>query len=424
MPEGIITENDLIHVLASDHADIDSIPISQIMSSPVEAIHQNEMLYRALARMDRLDIGHLCVVDDNHVPVGVVSQRNLLQYRARGPNMLSDALEIANDTQTLAAAYARVTGVAEQLLDEGLDGSEIARVIATEMQVLTERAACLATDKMKDDGLGEPPAKYTVLVLGSGGRGESLLNADQDNALIYDDTGSDNDEWFAHFGEHMTRILDTAGLPFCSGQVMISNIQWRGTLTDWEQRIQNWLRRGRNEDLLNVDIFFDMVTVDGDIMAAQRLFQNAVESASKTPTFMNLLAQSVLSVSPRFGFFNRLPNKEGRLDLKRDGLLPLVSFARTLAISIGSLSRATPDRLQDLIAVGKLSEGDGERLIQLHKRLLTLILRQQLQDIKNGITPGTRVDLSTFSRKQYSKLVQELRHLNTMVGEIQSLVVH
>jgi len=420
-PAGILTERDIMRLTAEGNLDMDATSVESVMSSPVESIHQDEMLYRALARMDRLAIAHLCVIDDSNMPVGIVSQRNLLQYRARGPNMLSDALDTANDVHALAAAYGRVTGVAGKLLAEELNGVDIAQVISTELQTLTQRATKLAMSRMEQEGLGAAPADWCVLVLGSGGRGESLLSADQDNALIH--TGSEKDDaWFAQFGEYLADILDAAGLPLCKGKVMISSQQWRGNIDDWNKRISAWIQHARPDDLLNMDIFFDLLPVAGNNSLAQKLHQEAVALASKSHAFINLLAQSVQSVAPQFGFLGRLVVSDGRVDFKRNGLLPLVSFARTIALRTGSTSRATPERLRDSVAAGRLSEGDTQRLIELQKTLLTLILQQQLIDSEEGITVGSNVDIKHLSKREYNHLKHELHHLDTMIGQIQSFI--
>ena len=49
---------------------------------------------------------------------------------------------------------------------------------------MTARAAEIAEAEMIAAGHGPAPADYALLVLGSGGRGESLLAPDQDNALV------------------------------------------------------------------------------------------------------------------------------------------------------------------------------------------------------------------------------------------------
>jgi DNA polymerase-3 subunit epsilon/CBS domain-containing protein len=419
--QGILTENDIMRVTADGKLDMDSAFVEKAMSVPVEVIHQDEMLYRALARMDRLNVSHLCVVDDNSIPSGMVSQRNLLQYRARGSNMLYDAMETANDVHALATAYSHVTGIANQLVSEELNGVEISNVISLELQTLVQRATKLAIDRMDQEGKGAVSCDWCVLVLGSAGRGESLLSADQDNALIH--TGSQSDDaWFAQFGSYLAEILDSAGLPYCNGAVMVSNAQWRGNVEDWNARIAHWIQRARPEDLLNVDIFFDLVPVFGNSELAEQLHKKAVTLASKSHAFINLLADSVKSVTPQFGVFGRLPLVEGRLDLKRNGLLPLVSFARTLALRINSTERRTPQRIHQAVACGRLAEGDAERLIALQKTLLTLILKQQLIDSDAGIPVSTRVDVRRFSKRESNRLKHELHHLDTMVNEVKTFI--
>ena len=68
---------------------------------------------------------------------------------------------------------------------------------------------------MQQDGLGPPPVAYAVLVLGSAGRGESQLAADQDNAIVYAEGGESGpqDAYFEKLAIHMSDILDAAGVP-------------------------------------------------------------------------------------------------------------------------------------------------------------------------------------------------------------------
>ena len=112
----------------------------------------------------------------------------------------------------------------------------------------------------------------------------------------------------------------------------------------------------------------------------------------------------------------------GRLNLKRDGLLPLVSLARTLALRIGSRSRATPERLRDVVAAGRLGEKDAERLIRLHVLILTLILKQQLDDIEQGIPTGNSIIYRDLGRDVQQQLKRGLRRLDMVVNEIQGLM--
>jgi len=417
VPRGIVTERDLLRATAQAELDFDTAQVEQIMSRSVESMRSGELIYRALGRMDRAGVRHLCVVDESGVAVGMVSQRDLLQHRARGQDMLNDALAAAGDARSLAAAYAQVTSVASRLLAEDLDGADIARIISAELQGLTSRAAQLCMEAMDSPA----PAPWCVLVLGSGGRGESLLGADQDNALIHTGTAAD-DPWFADFGARLADLLDLAGVPRCKGDVMVSSSKWRGSEQDWKQRVTDWLRRANPADILNVDIFFDLVPVAGEAGLARRLHDDAVRSASRAPAFLGLLAQSVRAIAPRMGMFRNLRVENGRVNLKRDGLLSLVCLARTLALRAGSRSRGTPERLRDVVAAGRLAQGDADRLIALHALLLTLILRQQLQDIEDGVPISSSVAVKQLSRPQLAQLKSGLHHLDTIVHEAQSLI--
>jgi len=253
--EGILTERDLLRVVAGNGADLDTTTVEQAMSSPVECMRGEEMLYRALGRMDRRGIRHLCVVDDAGRPEGMLSQRDMLQYRARSALEIGDAVASAPDAVGLAAAFGRVPATAGRLATEGVGGVEVARVISSELRAVTARAAELALAKVEQRH-GKPRGRWCVMVLGSGGRGESLLAADQDNALIHD--GAEGDEApYAALGAALAEILDESGIPRCKGGVMAANAAWRGTPEGWNGRVGTWLERARPEDLLNVDIFFD-----------------------------------------------------------------------------------------------------------------------------------------------------------------------
>lgn len=420
-PNGVVTERDLLRTVARGDMNLDETAIDRVMTTPVAGMRANEPVYRALARMDRLGIRHLCVLDDDGKVLGMVSQRDLLQHRARSSSIIDDALVEADTVQALAAAYGRVPQAAAQLAAEGLNGAEVAGIVSAELRALSRRSVALALHQMQKAGQGEPPAAWCYFLLGPAGRGESLLSADQDNALIHAGTEAD-DAWFKELGERTSAFLDEAGVPFCKGGVMASNTQWRGTVDDWRDRVGTWLQRARPEDILNVDIFFDLIPVAGAFDLGHTLHRDAVEAASQRPAFLGLLAASVESYAPQFSLFGRPLVEDGRIDLKRNGLLPLVGFSRALALKAKSTVRATPERLRDILAAGRLGEGDTGKLIETHTILMGYVLRQQLADMHDGIPPSSRVAVATLSRAERSDLRGRLHALDGIVRQVRSLM--
>ena len=420
-PAGIVTERDLLRAATDPRIDPDATPVATVMSTPVQTMSGDEMIYRALGRMDRLGVRHLCVVDAAGAAIGMVSQRDLLHHRASAAAELGDAVACAGDAAALAAAHSRLPEVAAGLVAEGLAGDAAARIVSNEIRALTGRAASIAVERLEREGYGPAPAPWCVLVLGSGGRGESLLSADQDNAIVHAGSEED-DEWFAALGAHIADLLDEAGVRRCQGGIMGSNPEWRGTMEAWRDRVAGWLRRSNPEDLLHVDIFYDLLPVGGAAELGRALHADAVDAAGRTPAFIALLAESVAAMSPPIGMFGRLRATDGRVDLKMGGLLPLVGVARTLALRIGSRARSTPERIQDASAAGRVSSPDAEALVRIHRSLLTLILGQQLEDLSAGVSPSARIEVRRLSRADQRALVHDLRVLADTLGVLRSSI--
>ena len=85
------------------------------MRSPADAF-----VYRAIGRMNRLNIRHLGVVDEIGHVIGALSARDLLRLRAGEAISLGDEIDEATDVHALAVAWAKLPRVAESLLAEGV----------------------------------------------------------------------------------------------------------------------------------------------------------------------------------------------------------------------------------------------------------------------------------------------------------------
>ena len=203
---------------------------------------------------------------------------------------------------------------------------------------------------------------------------------------------------------------------------MAANTEWRGAREQWRNRIEDWLDRARPEDLLSVDIFFDLWPVAGDRSLGDGLLADAIIGASRSKPFLGLMAQSVAQFAPSFSVFRRRQLEEGWQDLKCDALLPIVSVARAMALRTVSTARATADRISDVTAVGKIREGDAVKLIRVYKRALNLILHQQLEDLRDGVRSSSRVDMRVLSRRERKVLMQELSDLGQITRDIRSLI--
>jgi CBS domain-containing protein len=419
---GIVTERDILRAIRKDTSGAFTKPVSGIASRPLAAVPAEAFVYRAIGRMDRLRIRHLGVVDESGFVAGALTARDLLRLRARDAVTLGDEIDEANDEHELGQAWSTLPAVARGLLDEGIEARDVSAIISRELGALTRRAGQIAELRMCETGKGEVPVPYSLLVLGSAGRGESLLAMDQDNAIIFEKGEPDGpeDRWFAELGTHVADILHEVGVPYCTGGIMAKNAQWRGSVATWRERLEHWLGRSDPEDLLAVDIFFDFRAVHGDGALAALLWREAYSLAKGQIGFAKLLAESGGNYEPPFGWFG-LKTENGRIDLKRGGLFVIVTTARVLAIYHGIAEHSTKARIENVRALGLGSEGDLNAMIETQRVVLAAILDQQLADIAAGRPPSNKVEMKRLSRDDQSKLkdaLQSIKHANEMLRDL------
>ena len=403
-PTGIMTENDIMRAVAEKGAAAIERPVGDLLSRPVVSATPEDFLHTAIARMLGRRIRHLAVVArGSGQALGILVARAMLRQRAGSALALGDDISAAGDVESLAAAYRRLPVVARALLVEGVTPAEIAEVISDGLRSLSARAAGLAEEAMRQEGKGAAPAPWTFLVLGSAGRGESLLAADQDNALVHGGPES-QDAWYAELGRRAADLMNGAGLVYCGGEVMASNKACRHSLEGWQQEVDRWVREREPADLLNADIFYDFRDVYGDAALAAKLRDHAL-AAARSPAFLMRLAHMLdvrsPALSPILGHFR---TRAGRVDLKRGGLRSLVSAARILALKIGAPALSTEARLVAVTEAGLLQADDLALFRDAYGRLQRLILEQQLRDIDAGRAPGTSVETRRLPRIERDRL--------------------
>ncbi|HEX2017412.1 MAG TPA: DUF294 nucleotidyltransferase-like domain-containing protein [Aurantimonas sp.] len=412
---GIVTERDMLRHISGKREGALASAVGTIASRPLASVREAAFAYRAIGRMDRLGLRHLAVRSEEGRLVGMLSARDLLRLRAGSAIKLDDAIEDAPDAAALAAEWATLPGVARSLLGEEIAARTVASIVSEELCALTRRAAVLAEQAMVADGTGAPPSPYAVLILGSGGRGESLLAPDQDNAVIFakGDPDGPEDRWFADFGERLAAMLDAAGVPYCRGGVMARNAAFRGSLETWNMRVEQWVRRSRPEDLLNVDIVFDLRPVHGDLALGTAFLDHAFARGQAEPAFAKLLGEQIAAGNP-FTLFGGIQLDEGRFDIKKHGLFPIVAAARTLAIRHGVRAASTRDRLEGLMARSIGGAQDMLAMAEGHDLLLRLALDQQTRDIYAGIPASHRVEVAALAKDQQKDLKQLVRRLQAV----------
>ncbi len=245
------------------------------MTRPVVTVAADDFLYRAVARMRRLGLRHMPVVDAAGRPVGMLDLHEALAAASATMVAQIDRLTQESSIEGLAHTKQAQAELASDLLADNLPAPDIQALITDINQDLHRRVleAVLAT--MAGEGWGAPPVAVTLLIMGSGGRGENFLFPDQDNGFIladYPDAEHKRvDAFFTALAERFTHDLDKVGFPLCKGNVMASNPLWRKTETQWRHQFELWAERRSPVAILFADIFLDFRAIAGPLEPAATL---------------------------------------------------------------------------------------------------------------------------------------------------------
>jgi signal-transduction protein with cAMP-binding, CBS, and nucleotidyltransferase domain len=418
---GIVTEQDATRRIAFRLPA--ETPVEQAMSAPVATITDGDYLYHAVAVMRRRGLRHMPVIDAAGVPVGMLELHDALAVTSGQMVDQIDRLTHEQTVEGMAAVKGEQVSVAEQLFADNVPAPEILSLISRINGDLHRGVIDLSLREMADQGLGAPPVPFAVIVMGSGGRGESAIGADQDNGFIladYDDADHRAiDRFFIDLALRMTETLDRVGLPLCAGGVMASNPLWRKSLGQWRTQLDYWLAK-RNQSIIRLaDIFFDFRSVYGEPALAAALRDHVTERMASAHPFLQVMHAIQSEHRTALGWFGRLRTHDDarhkdRLNLKYDAGLPLVETVRLLSMVNGVAQTGTRARLGALSAAGIIGKDERDYLHAAFDLITGLMLRQQIADFRGDREVGYWLDPDDLSARDRDLLVDGLRAIEAL----------
>ncbi|HEV7455617.1 MAG TPA: DUF294 nucleotidyltransferase-like domain-containing protein [Roseococcus sp.] len=409
-PLGILTEQDIARRVAFRLPP--EAPLAAAMTSPVIGCGAGQGLWQAVALLRAHRLRHLPLLDGAGRCVGLLHRADALE--AASGAVLGHLDALAGDDAAVKRAQA---GLAAALLEEGLPASEIISLVSGINADLHRRIL----ERVLAAEAEPPPVPFTLLLMGSLGRGESLLRPDQDNGFLLDDYPDaahvQVDAWFRRVSERFCLALAEAGFPLCKGGVMAMNPLWRKTRGQWRDQLGLWALKRHGAALLHADIFLDLRAGWGEAAPAEALRAQAMALLKQEPAWAAMLAaqgaQLQVGLTLWGGFADDEPGPGTRTDLKLHGLMPLVAAARLAALRAGVGEPATPARLAGLAARGAISAAEAARLGEAFAALLDAVLRQQLEDLEAGRAPGSLVDAAALPAGRRAALKDGLKAIRS-----------
>jgi CBS domain-containing protein len=396
-PVGIVTDRDFRNKVLAEGLGPET-PVTAIYSAPVKTIPGHTAIYEAWQKLLDAGVHHLPITRGGEI-VGVLTSSDLLKTTSQGPVTVLRSVERLASRQALPGYGRRVTEMASSLLSGGLDATVIAGFVARLNDALLGRIL-----RWAEADLGPPPAPYAWIAFGSEGRMEQTLLTDQDNALVH---GGGEDPaagaYFARLADRANSDLEAAGFPRCPGGYMARF--HHGPIEMWTRRFSTWLEEPKPEALLNAAIFFDYRKVYGALDLAP--LEAVLSGASRARVFLAAMAKAALQFRPPASLVMRIRGDE--IDLKLQGISPIVFLARPYALEVGSHARNTLDRLDAAVEGGLIGNDARDTLREAYRFLLGLRLREQIRMLAEGKPAVNTVALGALSSIERSRVKDSLR---------------
>ncbi len=401
---GIVTMTSLANAMLVKNARPEDSVQSACEEAPTAT--PDMPLWRAEALRKRKGAKYLVVVEDGR-PVGMLSQTNILQALLAQQDVLLDQIGRCVSQTELRRIHDDVVAVARDAWQRNRDVNRAVLLVNDFHLAIQRRCAELTLEEIAAEGMAEAPRPYALIIMGSGGRREMLINPDQDNGIIIGDRDgqpldADEQHWFQVFTDRFNRNLDTAGYILCPGDIMARNPAYQKTLGGWSDQIRRICRHPSSKFARWANIMFDFDLLYGDARLYSALWTNTLEIISEHPRLLRFMAQDDAEGTPALGLFNRLvpPSNEdtgGRIDIKRQGLRLICNAARIFCLNAGISETNTLERLRALVRQGELSADFADSVVAAHEEFMDLLLAHQIRQAERGEEPDKLIDANELT---------------------------
>ncbi len=425
VPMGILTDGDLrSKVLASGR--LANFPVIDVMNRPVQSVSPESFCFEAILSMITNRIKYLPVMDGMKL-VGIISEHDLMVSQGNNPVAVIKGFQQAKSIDEIVAIRKNIDLAMNVILEHGGMARDICELITTLNDHLTRKLIVLAEEAMVREGNGRPPLPYAWLALGSEGRREQTLRTDQDNALIFADNSPESEEevrsYFLNLSEKVISGLERCGFPRCKGGVMAVNPRWCQPLHVWKKYFRHWIVDVDYpaEEVLATFVFFDCRPIYGQYELVTETAGHISELLNEGNSFAREMAKTAILHKTPLGFFKRLVvEKSGehknKLNLKLNGLTPLVDAIRTLSLEQKVFDTNTLDRISALVEKESLTPAEADNLSDAFNVIMLTRVRHHVNVLRRGGIPDNYINPDELSIIQRTMLKEAFKTIDRLQG--------
>jgi CBS domain-containing protein len=394
------------------------------MSVSLIKVDARDYCFEALLKMIHFGIHHLLVVEEGRLK-GILTNHDLMMLQGTSPISVAREIESQQTIDGLVSASSKINRIVGLLLKEGARASNITRIISEINDRLLKKILWI-TEKQ----FGVPPVPYCWIIFGSEGRKEQTFKTDQDNAIIYADPSSEEQEgrardYFASFTAAVRDSLVRCGFPLCPANYMASNPQWCQPLRTWKKYFSTWIYTPTPDAVLKSLIFFDFRPVYGDTSLAESLRDSLITMMEGQMIFLGHMANTIIKNAPPVGFFKSLiVEKSGEhkdeMNIKVKGVAPFFDMMRLFSLERGGRETSTLERLEDLRTRHTIVKEYADELAHAFEFIMLLRIQHQFGQMERGLEPNNFInpnDLSNLERKTMKEAFNLIETMQDIIIE-------
>lgn len=331
-------------------------------------------------------------------------------------------IEAAASIDTLRALGVRMLEVVRVASHPGADMKNLVPAISQLHDAITLRLIALLENT---EGIRLPDGA-TYLALGSEGRGDQVLRTDQDSAIIFDDAlPADKFPAVERFANRLVDALEEIGVPRCPGNIMVSNPQWRHSLSEWKRLLDQWISAPTPEHTLNFGIFQGLRALHGDKSMEKLLHDHILAAVRRHSLFFPHMALHALRFPPPLSVFGRIRGERGgehrgKVDLKKAGIFAITVGTSLLALEAGFIGGSTWEKLERLGKLGILAPGDLAGIEKTFTFLVQFRLQWQLRELAANGKLTNHADPQAMTRQERYQFRQALKGLTPFLRLLNS----
>jgi len=394
----------------------DSTAIGELASYDLITLQHDDLLFNAFVTMTKHAIRHIVVTDGTQV-LGVLEQADLLNQMSNTSHFIAHQVERAESLDDLREAAGRLPRFVRSLYDRGVKPRYIAPLV-------TDLNRKIMAQLFEKDAPEPLLTDACLMVMGSEGRGEQLIRTDQDNGLIF--RGSTPPDGFERVIKAFPEAMMELGYPPCPGNVMVSNPVWAKSLDAYGEDLRRWVHKPSSQGFMDMAIFLDASAVAGDGSLLDELKAYLFQLIRGQENMVRHFARAIQAFDTPLSTFNRFilekaPPHNGKLDIKKGGIFPIVHGVRSLALENFLSETNTVARIQ--LMSGKRpfeEEGFTADLIEALEFMSMIRLRAQLAGEDSGddhpggdnyVDPDTLTKMERGLLRDSLKLVKQFRKM-------------